>query len=426
MRVADAARQEKIFLSWEEKQRVWQLAARSAYHVRRVEIKAKREAREEMRLRKREAKQAEETRVALHRRQHGKQCLEDLILFVQAYSSVQLAPKTSDVFAQDVAGDAQRFGRSRVKKQKQDLFYLMTAQLGYAPGYGKRYTARKKRFHAIQSPVILSDTRVQRVPETTRRSRLAVASNFKTSRATSIPGRVVGSRLIGCRRVPRARHSPGCGINRRRRVSQTLTTFFLDEAEDFPVPHKMLVLRFLAVCCACLPMQKSSSSVFARMRDPVPLAESGQALYAMEEIPCPRVGRSCGRDVSFVRFVGALRSGDVWPESCGSRLGRWERKCLQRVIMDCCDASMQVRAERWFRKSCQNNFGSGRGGNHVEFQNCTEAIFFYDLRGLTLKFSNLLLGIILDQATRLGAGAWVIALVDAWVLWYGFSQSSMQ
>ena len=166
------------------------------------------------------------------------------------------------------------------------------------------------------------------------RERQGPESHFAEERV-SLPWYVVGSRWVGCRRVSCSRRSPGCGVNRRRRCTQSLSSFCLPEVDAFPVFSNALCLRFLAMWCASFPAQLTSG-VSARMRDPVPFAESGRTLYA-SLAACPfRVGRARVRDASIACGVGALRSGDVWAESCGSCLGKWRRKCLQRVIMDCC------------------------------------------------------------------------------------------
>jgi hypothetical protein len=159
--------------------------------------------------------------------------------------------------------------------------------------------------------------------------------NFTANRHTGWVGRrwlgvvggcrwIAGSRWVGCRRYACARCSPGCGVNRRRRFV-----------------HSQI---------------RSSASEFSSMSQH------------------SRVGRTRERD-AISRFAGALRSGDVWPECCGSRLGIWRRKCLQRVI-HCCKGRMQVDAERWFRRRCQNNAGSGCGHSQAEARNFSEVLSF--------------------------------------------------
>ena len=138
---------------------------------------------------------------------------------------------------------------------------------------------------------------------------------------------VAGSRWVGCRRYACARCSPGCGVNRRRRCVQSLSEIRSSVSESISVSHHS------------------------------------------------RVGRTRERD-AISRFAGALRSGDVWPESCGSRLGIWRRKCLQRVIIHCCKGRMRYDAECWFGQRCQNNVGSGCGHSQVEARNFREALSF--------------------------------------------------
>ena len=98
-----------------------------------------------------------------------------------------------------------------------------------------------------------------------------------------------------------------------------------------------------------------------------------------------RHGRSRDRDVVRNRFVGALRGGDVWLQDCGSRVGKWERKCLQRAIIECCNGSMRAAAEYYFRKRCQNNSNSGAGGNQVEVRNFNEVLSFLSWQKCCLR-----------------------------------------
>jgi len=139
---------------------------------------------------------------------------------------------------------------------------------------------------------------------------------------------LAGCRWVDRRRLRCVRHSPGCGLNRRRRCSSSLSVFTYNVGD------------FLSV---------SSET---------------------------RTGRRLVRDVPRSRCFGEVRAGLIWLESCGSRIGKWRSKCFQRVIISCFHGAMQECALRHFRKRCQNSQGSGRRGNVVESANFTEAVSF--------------------------------------------------
>ena len=388
-RVACAAIHEKYQHLCENNHRMLQIACEDDSAVDWTELLQKRQVRQELRQERRNEKLAEEVRVALQRFQHGRQLKEDLMSYVRACTTVELRVVVDEVTVQDAdeVQDAEEVRELRslsVRKRKEHDFFLTTAQFGYGPGYGKRYIAKNRRFRSNVSGVVYPVVWTKVVREAGGRARVLRESHFRPVRV-NLPRHVYRSRRVGCKRVVRARHSPGCGVNRRRRRSPSLSEFRLNVFHDYPVLDKVLCVRFAVVCSLCFPLQQAPSVIGAAMRDAAPLAESGQLLFVLPATSRIWIGRGRDRCASRARFAGALRGHDAWSESCGSFLGRWRGKCLQKVIIECCEASQRTRAERWFRKKCQNNWGSGCGGNSIEVQNFLAVTSFLLVEGVHVR-----------------------------------------
>lgn len=148
------------------------------------------------------------------------------------------------------------------------------------------------------------------------------------------------ARLVGKARVRACRHSPGCGVNRRRRCASTLSIHFFghsSEAAASDFGRRCTLNAFENVSVRLLSL--------AVAVDLVPLVGTTHFLQ-------PPVVDVRGYEVD-----------------CGSRIGRWQGKCLQAAVVGVCSGDMRRRAERWFAKACANNDGSGLGGTLREARN---------------------------------------------------------